>query len=64
MAGIDKLVEKMKNQPSGIRFDEASRVLERYGYRQVRKKGSHRQFRNEAGDLTQYNTVIPLVKAM
>ena len=60
MAGIDKLVEKMKNQPSGIRFDEASRVLEHYGYRQVRKKGSHRQFRNDAGDLTtvQYGNPI------
>ena len=63
MAGIDKLVEKMKNQPNGIRFDEAERVLNHYGYQQVRKKGSHRQFRNKTGDLTTVQYGNPIGKA-
>jgi len=50
----------MKNQPSGIRFEEASKVLAHFGYTQVRVKGSHHQFRNEDGDLTtvQYGSPI------
>jgi len=52
MASVDKIVAKMKRQPSGIRYDEAAKVLEHYGYRHVRTKGSHRQFRNGDGDVT------------
>ena len=52
VASVKKIVEKMKNQPNGIRFDEGAKVLEHHGYVQVRSKGSHRQFRHENGDLT------------
>ena len=34
MPDIDKLIEKMKRQPNGIRFQELKRVLEYYGYKQ------------------------------
>ena len=51
MAGIKKLVQKMKNQPHGIILDEADRVLRHYGYNCKRTEGSHRQYINESGDV-------------
>jgi predicted RNA binding protein YcfA (HicA-like mRNA interferase family) len=51
MARIEKIVAKMRNRPNGIRFDEIVKVLQHYGYIQVRVKGSHHHFRNERGDL-------------
>ena len=56
MASIDKLIKKMKNQPNGITFQEAQRVLEAKGYRFDRQRGSHCHFVNENGD------VISIVK--
>ena len=56
MAGIDKIVAKMKSQPNGIGFEEASKVLEYYGYRLVRQNGSHCHFRHSCG------VVITIVK--
>lgn len=38
MAGVEKIIKKMHTQPSGIRFDEAAKVLEHYGYILERKK--------------------------
>ena len=63
VAGAKKLIEKMMNQPNGIRFDEATKVLNHIGYKEVRVKGSHHQFRNDAGDLTtiQYGNPIKIV---
>ena len=49
MASIKKLIEKMKNQPNGIRYTEAQRVLEAKGYRFDRQRGSHCHFVNENG---------------
>ena len=40
MAGIEKIIAKMKNQPNGIRDIEAQKVLEYYGYRLDRQKRS------------------------
>ncbi|MDR1703252.1 MAG: type II toxin-antitoxin system HicA family toxin [Clostridiales bacterium] len=60
MAGVDKIVEKMKTQPKGIRFDEGAKVLEHYGYHHVRTNGSHYHFRNQAGDLTTIKYSNPL----
>jgi len=51
MASIEKLIQKMKNQPNGIRFEEAQRVLGANGYRFDRQKGSHCIFVNESGDV-------------
>ena len=50
MASIEKLIKKMKNQPNGIRFEEAQKVLEAKGYRFDRQKGSHCRFGNDNGD--------------
>lgn len=51
MAGVDKLVKKMKNRPNGVRFGEIVKVLEHHGYIMVRVSGSHHHFRNENGDV-------------
>lgn len=64
VAGVKKIIEKMKNQPSGIRFEEAEKVLNYYGYYQVRAKGSHRQFRNADGDLTTVQYDNPIGKSI
>ena len=56
MASIKKLIQKMKDQPNGIRFTEAQRVLESKGYRFDRQRSSHCHFVNEIGD------VITIVK--
>ena len=51
MAGIEKLIQKMKDQPHGIILDEADKVLRHYGYRCKRIEGSHRQYINSKGDV-------------
>ncbi|MEK3787530.1 type II toxin-antitoxin system HicA family toxin [Paenibacillus sp. FSL K6-1230] len=63
MARIEKLVQKMKNRPHGIQFDEVTKVLQHYGYELVRSKGSHFQFRNSSGDLTTIKKEQPLKAA-
>ncbi len=49
--GVEGIVEKMKRQPNGIKYNEAAKVLKECGYKLVRKKGSHRHFRNDEGEL-------------
>ncbi|WLR42562.1 type II toxin-antitoxin system HicA family toxin [Bacillus carboniphilus] len=51
MPNIEKIIGKMKNQPRGVRYNEAKRVLNHYGYTLIRKRGSNRYFRNKEGDL-------------
>ncbi|NMM52138.1 type II toxin-antitoxin system HicA family toxin [Paenibacillus aquistagni] len=51
MARIDKLIQKMKNRPNGITFEEIAKVLNYNGYILVRVNGSHHHFRNKSGDL-------------
>ena len=51
MASIEKLIAKMKNQPNGIRFAEAQRVLEAKGYHFLRRESSHCSFKHESGDV-------------
>jgi len=63
MASVKKLVEKMHNQPNGVRFDEAAKVLSHYGYKHVRTKGSHHQFRSDNGDLTTVQYGNPIDKS-
>lgn len=60
MAIIEKIIEKMKNQPRGIRYSDAAKVLNYFGYILVRKRGSHRYFRNDAGDLVVIKEENPL----
>jgi predicted RNA binding protein YcfA (HicA-like mRNA interferase family) len=51
MAGIKKLIQKMKDQPHGIILEEADRVLRHYGYQCKRTESSHRQYINLKGDV-------------
>ena len=57
---IDKILSKMKNQPNGIRHEEASKVLIYFGYRLDRQKGSHMQYVNEKGDVFTLKKESPL----
>lgn len=64
VSNVDKIIEKMKSQPNGIRPEEAEKVLKSYGYENVRQKGSHRQYLNKAtGDLVTVKQENPLKKA-
>lgn len=61
MPDISKLLQKMKRQPNGIRFQELAKVLEYYGYNMKPKKGtSHRNFINENGDVITIKEDNPL----
>jgi len=51
MPSVEKIIEKMKNQPRGIRLPEAEKVLAAYNYNFSRQKGSHRHYINEVGDI-------------
>lgn len=64
MPSVEKIIDKMKRQPNGIRPEEAEKVLKAYGYEPVRQKGSHKQYLNkETGDLTTIKQESPLKKA-
>ena len=61
MPSIEKLIEKMKNQPNGIRFQELAKVLEYNGYKMKSKTGtSHRQFINNNGEVITIKAENPL----
>ncbi len=60
---IKKLIEKMNRQPNGVRFAEAAKVLDYFGYEFVRQKGSHAHFMNEKGELITIKVENPLKKA-
>ena len=51
MPSVEKIIEKMKNQPRGIRLSEAEKVLAAYGYSFNRQRGSHRHYLNPQGNL-------------
>ena len=50
----------MQRQPNGIKYNEALKVLNEYGYQLVRSKGSHRHFRNKQGDVITIKEEKPL----
>jgi predicted RNA binding protein YcfA (HicA-like mRNA interferase family) len=60
MAGVEKIIEKMKRQPNGIRISEADKVLSFIGYRLDRQKGSHRQYINPTGDVVTIKDENPI----
>ncbi|MBP3663660.1 MAG: type II toxin-antitoxin system HicA family toxin [Tyzzerella sp.] len=63
MSNVDKIIDKMKRQPNGIRPEEAEKVLNYLGYELVRQKGSHRQYLNkQTGQLTTIKQENPLKK--
>ena len=61
---VKKLIEKMKQQPNGIRPEEVEKVLGAYGYIPARQKGSHKHYLNKkTGDLITIKQENPLKKA-
>lgn len=58
--GVEKIINKMQRQPNGIKYNEALKVLNEYGYQLVRSKGSHRHFRNKQGDVITIKEEKPL----
>lgn len=61
MPPVKKIIKKMKSQPNGITPSEADKVLQHYGYKRKRQKGSHTQYVNEkTGDLTTIKIESPL----
>lgn len=52
MAKVEKIIEKMKSQPNGIRMSEIELVLKHYEYVEIRQKGSHRHFSNGSDLIT------------
>jgi predicted RNA binding protein YcfA (HicA-like mRNA interferase family) len=60
VANADKIIEKMKNQPNGIRMSEADKVLTANGYRFDRQNGSHRQYVNSHGNVITIKDETPL----
>lgn len=64
VGNIQKIVEKMKRQPNGIRPDEVESVLRAYGYFPARQKGSHKHYLNKkTGDLITIKQENPIKKA-
>ena len=64
MSKAEKLIEKMRRQPNGIRLEEAEKVLKWYGYELVRQKGSHGQYLNmQTGEIITIKHENPLKKA-
>ena len=64
MPTVDKIIEKMKQQPNGIRAVEAEKVLKAFGYEAVRQKGSHKHYLNKkSGNLITIKQDTPLKKA-
>lgn len=60
MPTIKALINKMNNQPNGISFNEAKRVLENSGFDLVRISGSHNIFRNSKGEVITIKKETPL----
>jgi predicted RNA binding protein YcfA (HicA-like mRNA interferase family) len=62
MASIEKIIQKMKNQPTGISLQEAARVLESKGYHFARQRGSHCHYINDSGDVISIAAKTPAIK--
>lgn len=57
MSNIEKLIEKMKNQPHGIKFSEIEKILNYMNFYETRQKGSHKRFKN---DITNETLTLPV----
>lgn len=51
MGKIDKLVKNFLAQPSDARFEDVRYVLEAFGYKEIRARGSHHTFENARGEV-------------
>ena len=50
MPTVEKIIQKMKNQPNGILLQELEKVLKSFGYIKQRTRGSHNMFCNNIGE--------------
>ncbi|MDJ0599519.1 MAG: type II toxin-antitoxin system HicA family toxin [Crocosphaera sp.] len=51
MGKLSKLIQKFLSRPPEVRFDDVRYVLEAFGYVEIRSRGSHHAFENDAGDV-------------
>lgn len=51
MGKLSKLIAKFLTFPPEVRFEEVRYILENFGYQEIRSKGSHHAFSNDAGDV-------------
>jgi len=62
MAGVEKIILKMRRQPNGVTYNEAEKVLEDNGFHFIRQKGSHCHFRKDDGELITIKKDSPTIK--
>jgi predicted RNA binding protein YcfA (HicA-like mRNA interferase family) len=58
MSKRDKLLQRLRNNPKNVTFDELVTLLGQYGILLERVRGSHHVFNTEIGDKT-YTLTIP-----
>jgi hypothetical protein len=46
----ENLLKRARENPKGLRFEEAVQLAEQLGFREVHRKGSHRIYRHEQGE--------------
>jgi predicted RNA binding protein YcfA (HicA-like mRNA interferase family) len=51
MSKLSKLIKKFLSYPPEASFEDVEYVLEAFGFREVRSKGSHHVFENENGEI-------------
>ena len=56
MASIEKLLQRLRNNPRAVRYDELVRVLRWLGWSEVGSRGSHHRF--EPADGTRFLVVV------
>lgn len=49
MSKLSKLIKYLLSRPPEARFEDISYVLEAFGYKEIRSKGSHHAFENDEG---------------
>jgi predicted RNA binding protein YcfA (HicA-like mRNA interferase family) len=49
MGKIEKLIKEMSRLPPEMRYEEVVKVLEAFGWKEVRSSGSHHVFRHLSG---------------
>jgi predicted RNA binding protein YcfA (HicA-like mRNA interferase family) len=60
MASVEKIIQKMKNQPNGISPQEADRVPYANGFSLLWQRGFHRSYRNDLGEMLIIVDATPL----
>ena len=51
MSKLAKIIKYLLSHPPEARFEEIAYILEAFGFREVRSKGSHHSFENNTGEV-------------